>query len=174
MDTQFLEMKEYLKKYGQEHLLEFYDELYDHERVKLLNQLHSIDFEKVNNLYESLKNISIPTDELVEPLEYTIKKDLSIKEKRSLENIGSEVLKQNGYAVLTMAGGQGTRLGHKGPKGTFELNLFPKKLSLFEILADKIARANKRYKIEISWFIMTSETNNQETIEFFKSKIFLV
>ena len=172
MDIQFLEMKENLKKYGQEHLLEFYDELYDHERVKLLNQLHSIDFEKVNNLYESLKNISIPTDEVVEPMEYTIKKDLSVKEKRSLENIGTEVLKQNGYAVLTMAGGQGTRLGHKGPKGTFELNLFPKKLSLFEILADKIARANKRYKIEISWFIMTSETNNQETIEFFKSKNF--
>ena len=56
-----------------------------------------------------------------------------------------------------MAGGQGTRLGHKGPKGTFELNLSPKKSSLFEILADKIKQANKRYNIQIAWYIMTSE-----------------
>lgn len=170
MDIEFLEIKEKLEKYGQEHLLEFYDELYDHERVKLLNQLHHIDFEKVNNLYETLKKINIPTGETVEPLEYTIKNELPIIQQRALENIGTEVLKQNTYAVLTMAGGQGTRLGHKGPKGTFELNLFPKKVSLFEILADKIKRANKRYKIDIPWFIMTSETNNQDTIEFFKSK----
>lgn len=172
MDIEFLEMKEKLEKYGQSHLLEFYDELYDHERVKLLSQLRSIDFEKVNKLYESLKKIDIPTDEIVEPMDYTIKRELPIIEKRALENIGTGILKENTYAVLTMAGGQGTRLGHKGPKGTFELNLFPKKVSLFEILADKIKRANKRYKIEIPWFIMTSETNNQETIEFFKAKNF--
>lgn len=69
-----------------------------------------------------------------------------------------------------MAGGQGTRLGHKGPKGTFELNLSPKKSSLFEILADKIKQANKRYNIQIPWYIMTSETNNKDTISYFKSK----
>lgn len=71
-----------------------------------------------------------------------------------------------------MAGGQGTRLGHNGPKGTFELNLFPKKESLFEILVDKLKRANKRYGIDIPWYIMTSENNNNETIKFFKSKNF--
>lgn len=170
MDIEFLKIKEKLEKYGQEHLLEFYNELYDHERVKLLNQLNSIDFEKVNHLYETLREVPIPTDEVVEPLDFFIKREIPIKDLRNIENIGTELLKQNSYAVLTMAGGQGTRLGHKGPKGTFELNLFPKKVSLFEILADKIMRANRRYKIEIPWFIMTSENNNQETIEFFKSK----
>lgn len=60
--------------------------------------------------------------------------------------------------------------GHKGPKGTFELNLSPKKESLFEILADKIKQANKRYGIQIPWYIMTSENNNNDTIKFFESK----
>ena len=72
MDIEFLKIKEKLEKYGQEHLLEFYNELYDHERVKLLNQLNSIDFEKVNHLYETLREVPIPTDEVVEPLDFFI------------------------------------------------------------------------------------------------------
>lgn len=59
--------------------------------------------------------------------------------------------------------------GHKGPKGTFELNLSPKK-SLFEILADKIKQANRRFGIEIPWYIMTSSDNNDDTVSFFESK----
>ena len=124
----------------------------------------------MDSLFRSLKTISIPQGEVLEPLDYFIKNEISVKERRLLENQGTEILKQGQYAVVTMAGGQGTRLGHKGPKGTFELNLSPKKSSLFEILADKIKQANKRYNIQIPWYIMTSETNNKDTINYFESK----
>lgn len=163
-------IQEILKKYNQEHLLRFFDELSDNKKSKLLNQLATIDFEKVDSLFKSLKTISIPQGEVLEPLDYFIKNEISVKERRLLENQGTEILKQGQYAVVTMAGGQGTRLGHKGPKGTFELNLSPKKSSLFEILADKIKQANKRYNIQIPWYIMTSETNNKDTINYFESK----
>ena len=161
---------EVLKKYNQEHLLNFWSELNEDQKQSLQNQLNSIDFAKVDKLYKSLKTISIPQGEIVEPLDYFIKNEFSAKERRNLENQGTAMLKSGQYAVVTMAGGQGTRLGHKGPKGTFELNLFPKKESLFEILANKIKKANKRYNIEIPWYIMTSETNNGDTISFFESK----
>ncbi len=170
MDSLYEQVKNVLEKYNQQHLLNFYDELSDVEKQKLLSQLSEIDFQKTNNLYESLINIPIPTDELVEPLDYYIKSEIPVKERRELENYGTSLLKQSNYAVLTMAGGQGTRLGHKGPKGTFELNLFPKKASLFEILADKIKQANKRYGVTIPWYIMTSENNNADTIKFFEEK----
>lgn len=170
MDSRLSIVREFLKKYNQEHLLTFYDELDDVQKDHLLSQLEKIDFEKVNDLYSSLKELTIPTDETVEPLDYFIKDDISVKERRALEKQGTEVLKNGHYAVITMAGGQGTRLGHNGPKGTFELNLFPRKESLFEILADKIQKANKRYDIEISWYIMTSEDNNDSTINYFESK----
>ena len=163
-------IQETLKKYNQEHLLRFFDELSDNKKSKLLNQLSTIDFEKVDSLFRSLKTISIPQGEILEPLDYFIKNEISVKERRLLENQGTEILKQGQYAVVTMAGGQGTRLGHKGTKCTFELNLSPKKSSLFEILADKIKQANKRYNIQIPWYIMTSETNNKDTINYFESK----
>ena len=134
MDSRLSSIRDLLKKYNQEHLLSFYNELSDEQRNCLLTQIESIDFEKINKLYSDLKTISIPTDEIIEPLDYFIKSSISIKERRNLENKGSELLKLGNYAVVTMAGGQGTRLGHKGPKGTFELNLHPKKESLFEIL----------------------------------------
>ena len=170
MESKLSRVQEILKKYSQEHLLSFYDELSEEQKDCLLTQLENIDFEKITNLYSDLKTIPIPTDEIIEPLDYFVKSSIPIKERRCLENNGSELLKLGNYAVVTMAGGQGTRLGHKGPKGTFELNLYPKKESLFEILADKLKSANKRYNIEIPWFIMTSENNNDDTIRFFEAK----
>ena len=170
MDSRLSSIRDLLKKYNQEHLLSFYNELSDEQRNCLLTQIESIDFEKINKLYSDLKTISIPTDEIIEPLDYFIKSSISIKERRNLENMGSDLLKIGYFVVVTMAGGQGTRLGHKGPKGTFELNLHPKKESLFEILADKLKSANKRYNIEIPWYIMTSENNNDDTIHFFEAK----
>jgi len=164
------QIKSILKKYNQEHLLHFWNELDELQKEKLLLQLSNIDFAKVDSLYNSLKTISIPQGEKLDPLDYFVKKDIQVKERRALENQGTEILKKGSYAVITMAGGQGTRLGHKGPKGTFELNLHPKKESLFEILANKIKQANKRYSIQIPWYIMTSESNNEDTIKFFESK----
>jgi len=67
-----------------------------------------------------------------------------------------------------MAGGQGTRLGHDGPKGTFLLNVLPKPKYLFEILVDNIKKANKEYGVTLNWYIMTSTENNQKTVEFFE------
>ena len=63
----------------------------------------------------------------------------------------------------------GSRLGYKGPKGTFELDIVPKK-SLFEILCDNLKVANKKYDTTIPWYIMTSIYNNLETIKYFEER----
>ena len=69
-----------------------------------------------------------------------------------------------------MAGGQGTRLGHNGPKGTYDIGLDSHK-SLFELLCDSLKEEGKKYGVTIPWFIMTSKENNQATIEFFEKQI---
>lgn len=164
------QIKETLTKYNQEQLLTFWNELNENEKEQLLKQLSHINFKKIDSLYKTLKTIPIPQNEVIEPLDYFIKNEIPTKERRQLEKQGTEILKKGQYAVITMAGGQGTRLGHKGPKGTYELNLAPKKISLFEILATKLHQANKRYNITIPWYIMTSETNNDNTIKYFEQK----
>ena len=67
-----------------------------------------------------------------------------------------------------MPAGQGTRLGHDGPKGTYILDVTPKAKSLFEILCDNLKEAKEKYNVIIPWYIMTSRENNEKTQEFFE------
>lgn len=163
--------KDILKKYHQEHLLAFYDELNNKEKAYLLNQICSINFKQILNLYEASKIDEVLPSNLIEPLPYNIKREIP-KDKFALyENIGIDAIKRGKFAVVTMAGGQGTRLGYKGPKGTFELDITPKK-SLFEILCDTLKDACAKYKVVIPWYIMTSTYNDEATRKFFEEKNF--
>ena len=65
-----------------------------------------------------------------------------------------------------MAGGQGTRLGHSGPKGTFKVKLDNGEKYLFQIIVESLQKANEKYDVIIPWYIMTSEENNDQTLSF--------
>ena len=161
--------KKILEKYKQEHLLNFYNELNIKEKELLVEQICRIDFQQIFDLYEaSKKNEIVPRSE-INPLGYTIKKQLSKNEISYYEAIGNEVINNKKYAVVTLAGGQGTRLGYKGPKGTFEIDTRPKK-SLFEIICDCLKKANEKYSVTIPWYIMTSVYNDNPTKIFFEQK----
>jgi UDP-N-acetylglucosamine/UDP-N-acetylgalactosamine diphosphorylase len=67
--------------------------------------------------------------------------------------------RQGRVAAFTVAGGQGTRLGYDGPKGTYPVTPVSEK-TLFQVFAEKIARSSERFGVTIHWFILTSEINN--------------
>lgn len=161
--------KEILEKYHQEHLLNFYNELNNEQRTLLINQICNINFDQIFDLYEASKTDEVISTNLIEPLEYTIKSKLTKEQISYYENIGNTIIKNNEFAVVILAGGQGTRLGYKGPKGTFELDINPKK-SLFELLCDTLKVANNKYNVTIPWYIMTSIYNDEETKKFFEQK----
>lgn len=165
------EIKFELKKYGQEHLLNNYENLDENKKKTLVNQLSNIDYELINNLYANTKKAGKDSKDVIEPIEYLDKFKLNGQYK-TYETLGKNAIKEGKLAVVTMAGGQGTRLGHKGPKGTYDIGLDSHK-SLFELLADGIKEEAKKYDVTVPWFIMTSRENNQETVEFFeKNKCF--
>ncbi len=159
--------KEILKKYNQEHLLYFYDELSEEEKDKLINQILNINFEKIINLYNNSKKNDDLKNIQISPLPHIEKDKLNEKDLKYYTQLGEAIIKNNQIAVVTMAGGQGTRLGYKGPKGTYMLNLKPIKKSLFQIIAEDIIQTNNKYNIIVPWYIMTSEENNNQTIRFF-------
>ena len=98
-----------------------------------------------------------------------IPEKLSEAERAELKTIGEGLIKEGKLGVVTMAGGQGTRLGHSGPKGTYDLGLASHK-SLFEILCDGVKETYQKYGTVVHWYIMTSRENNDATVAFFESK----
>ena len=161
-----------LKKYNQEHLLNFYDSLTDEEKDILIRQILSIDFDEIFSLYDKSMTDNFSLTQKVTPLPYIDKYSISEHDIKLYKSIGEEIIKNNQFAVVTMAGGQGSRLGYKGPKGTYLLNLKPVRKSLFEIMCDDIKRANEKYAVVIPWFIMTSDENDAPTKAFFEMNNF--
>ena len=158
-------IKKKLKKYSQEHLLKRYDELNENNQKELLKQIENIDFELIKNLYDNTKNKKDLKEIQIAPIEYYDKQKLNGDYKNFFE-IGEKAIRNRKLAAVTMAGGQGTRLGHNGPKGTFDIGLDSHK-SLFELLSDYLKEQGKKYDVTIPWFIMTSRENDKETQEFF-------
>ena len=162
---------EIVKKYNQEHLLKYIDLIPTDEGKKdLISDIEKIDFERLKQLY-SLSNQNFKNTMKAVMLEHirVFDKDrFSDEENKEILNIGEDIIANNQYAVVTMAGGQGTRLGHKGPKGTFILNVKPEPKSLFQIIAENLIKTNNKYGIILNWYIMTSTENNDETVKYFE------
>lgn len=98
--------KDILKKYNQEYLLSFYDELNEDQQKFLINQIFSIDFEQIFNLYEASKKDEVIPNNSIEPLPYVDKSKLSRYEKEYYIKLGKTVISSNQFATVTMAGGQ--------------------------------------------------------------------
>ena len=167
MEEKYEEIKKTLVKYNQEQLLVNYKNMNQKDKEKLLSEIENIDFGFMNSLYKDAKKELTFKDEKIESIDCTEKDRLPKEEKEKYDKIGTEKIKAGKLAVVTMAGGQGTRLGHSGPKGTFKLNV-GKEMSLFEILCKTLKEAKEKYGVYVHWYIMTSNQNNKETVEFFE------
>ena len=160
--------EEKLNKYHQEHILELMSKLKDTQKQEIIDQILKIDFDKISELYENTKKVKEIDQNQITPINYIDKEKIDIKEKEELQKLGEQLIKNDQYAVVTMAGGQGTRLGFSGPKGTYKLDIGEKGKYIFEILADNLKKSKKLYNMLPYWYIMTSSENNKQTIEFFE------
>ena len=167
-----LKAEELLKVNKQENVLNFFRKLSEDKQIKLAEKIINLNFEQLNKLYAETKTEPEISEKKITHIKYVDEYKLSDEAQEKYTKLGEDVIKNGNYAVVTMAGGQGTRLGHKGPKGTFLLKVEPESKYLFQILAENLERANKKYGVIIPWYIMTSTENNKETVEFFKEHNF--
>ena len=157
---------EILKQYKQEHIINLLNKLEEKQKEELIEQINNIDFHQIMELYENTKKEIEIKENKIESVAYLDKEKLTKSDKERFDELGERAIVSGQYAVVTMAGGQGTRLGHTGPKGTFKLDVYGKGKYLFEILAENLKEANKKFNTIIPWYIMTSKENNDETQEF--------
>lgn len=162
------EAKEKLQKYGQEHVLKYYSELSDSEKQELLAQVEDTDFAVLANC----KNLG-HADKRGEfaPLAALQVSEIE-KRKDEFTKLGVETIKAGKVAAVLLAGGMGTRLGSDNPKGMYDIGI-TKPVYIFqriiENLLDTVKQADGTY---IRLFIMTSEKNNDATVNFLKEKNF--
>ena len=155
-----------LKMYNQEHIINLLNKLDEQKKWKLIDQISKIDFHQIMELYDNTKKEVEIKENKIEAIKYLDKEKLTDEQKAEFEKLGEDAIKRGEYAVVTMAGGQGTRLGHNGPKGTFRLDVYGKGKYLFEILSENLKESNNKYGVTIPWYIMTSKDNNDETLNF--------
>ena len=157
-----------LNKYNQKQIIELLNILSEQEKEKLYKQVVELDFKKIDKLYRELAKKEKTNFDNIEEIIALDRDKISKSELKKYDELGKKVIKGNEYALVTMSGGQGTRLGYNKPKGEFVVDIYPKPKSLFEIIADKLKAANRRYKVTIPWYIMTSTENDEEIKSFFK------
>ena len=102
--------KEILKKYNQEHIIRWLDEQEDSIKQKIIKQVLEIDLEELKELYNKVKRGIEKKDYEITPIQAIEKDKLNENDKKKYIEIGENILKNNKYAVVTLAGGQGTRL----------------------------------------------------------------
>ena len=161
----YIEARELLGDNGQEQVVHFWDQLDDSSQVNLLAQIETIDFASVKVMQNLLKNKDIPVvDKEFEPAPAI---DCNAEERATAVEVGEKLLCTGKVGVLLVAGGQGTRLGFDGPKGSFLLGPISNN-SLFAIHAGKIAALERKYNTKVPFYIMTSQANDAATRAFFE------
>jgi len=152
-----------LEKYGQTHLLKYYEELTTASQEKLLSQIEETDF----SVLSAIKNSGAPcTRGKITPLKALEIKDIEPR-KAEFTALGIEAIRAGKVGAVILAGGMGTRLGSDKPKGLYNIGL-NKPVYIFQRLIENLLDVVEQTGTIVPLYIMTSDKNNDETIAFMK------
>lgn len=170
MSRRYSELRELARECGQGHVFRWYSKLSKAARRRLLAQVDGIDFGELDGLIDKhirRKSRGARLGRLVpaEPVPLPTTRQERAARRRAVR-AGEEAIREGHVAALVVAGGQGTRLGYDAPKGTFPAGPITGK-SLFQLHAEKILAARRRYAAAIPWYVMTSRLNTAATRAFF-------
>jgi UDP-N-acetylglucosamine/UDP-N-acetylgalactosamine diphosphorylase len=164
-------LKNVLKKYGQTHLLAFWDDLAPDRQENLLAQLTQTDFDQLDRWRTEyvLKDTPFKLPAKLAPApSYAPQPDAAAQRRKydQARQLGKDLISRGKVAAFVVAGGQGTRLGFDGPKGNFPISPIKNK-TLFQIFAETISAASQKYHAVCPWYVMTSPLNHNQTLDIF-------
>lgn len=179
MDVESLKAK--LQKLDQGHLLDFWHTLSPEEQQILYDDIESGDLADAcrqfqRTMTESSAGPQGPIDERLKPVPPEALGGScrsSDEQLRKYEHIGMEAVSRGEVAVLLLAGGQGTRLGVNYPKGMYDVGL-PSHKTLFQLQAERLVKLQQLASAacgrqgDVVWYIMTSDSTKEPTVQFFE------
>ena len=157
----FEEAKKKLEKYGQLHVLSYYDELTADEKQELLQQIEETDFSVIRyaaNPHGGQKRGKITPLGAMEISEIE-------KKREHFEKIGLEALRAQKIGAVLLAGGMGTRLGSDDPKCMYNIGL-TKPVYIMQRLIENLMDVVNACGVPVPLFIMTSDKNHDKTVKF--------
>ena len=157
--------KEKLEKYGQQHVLKYYEELSEAEKQALLDQIEATD---MSILEACLHKEDLAQKGVISPLAAMQIPEIEAN-RESFTETGLEAIRAGKVGAVLLAGGMGTRLGSDGPKGVYNVGL-TRKLYIFECLINNLMDVVKQADAWIHLFVMTSDKNHDATVTFMKEK----
>ncbi len=152
---------------GQEHIFEGWKDLPPDAQQSLLADVESVDFQLLRRLVRD--HLSPGGDALPRVLKPAALTPLPDPERDPNEyefsrNLAEYALRTGEVLVATAAGGKSP---FSGPIGTLPVGPVSRR-SVFELLAERIAALNRRYRAQIRWHIFVHPSELEETKEHFK------
>ena len=171
MKPSYEELRPLAAEHGQDHLFQYWGELDASQRRVLLEDVALIDFPSVSRLAgEAPPGVAPELDitKIKAPVVYPADSGARLQSlyDEALRK-GESLLAANKVAATVVAGGQGTRLGFEGPKGTVPISPVKGK-TLFRLFAESIRATCVRYGCRLPWYVMTSAATDEPTRRYFQ------
>lgn len=154
-----------LEKYGQLHVLKYYDELGEEEREALLSQIEQTDFDM---LALCGKRETLNPRGKIEPIAVMQLPEIAEKQEEYTQ-IGLEAIRAGKVGAVMLAGGMGTRLGSDAPKGVYNIGL-TRDVYIFQRQVENLMDVVHQAGAWIPLYVMTSDKNHDMTVSFFEEK----
>ncbi|MBQ9136909.1 MAG: UDPGP type 1 family protein [Lachnospiraceae bacterium] len=162
----YAEAKEKLGKYGQEHVLQYFEELNEAEQAELLEQVEATDFSVVG----AIGNEELGKKGKITPLKAMELAEIDVNRDKYYQT-GIEAIRAGKVGAVLLAGGMGTRLGSDDPKGMYNIGL-TKDMYIFERLFVNLMDVTEQAGCPIHLFVMTSDKNHEATVKFMTEHTF--
>ncbi|MDR3274284.1 MAG: UTP--glucose-1-phosphate uridylyltransferase [Puniceicoccales bacterium] len=174
MDKTVKEIRMRFCDFDQGHVFKFWEILSEDERIKLLQQTKYIDLEYLSEIFRSVLHERRSDHDFllnIQPAKFVKfpNSEADWLKCGDIAHVGAQKIREGKVAIFTVAGGHSTRLGCLIPKGMVPITPIKKK-SMFQVFAEKILVAEKKYEQKFHWIILTSDKTHNETIEFFGKK----
>ncbi len=143
------------------------------EKIRFLNSFSKTSEADWKRFFSLLKTLSVPK-QTASAISWRVPQCFSANNLAAkgydlalLREVGSTCFRKGEVAMLTVAGGLGTRLKFNGPKGLVPITPIKHK-TLFQVFAEKLKALQVLYKHPLHWLIMTSEETDVETRQAFE------